>query len=351
MQITLDELKAENAAKEAETNNAPIEDKKEPIQDEYVEVKEEIKADKDDISTEDDDEKEPELESWQLTEDTETSGGDQKSGFVPNAEAANRRKQAKALRGELKEKDSELEDLKKQVEVLKADKTPQVDTSIKPLVKPTREQFDYDDDAYDAAIEKYYDDKFDQKLNSHSINANQKSQQDAQQQALESAKQKSLDDHYERAAKLVSQGKVTEESFKGADTVVRMTLEKMYPGQGDSSTDALISTLDGLGEGSEKVMYQLGVNPSKMHELQSKLTADPSGMLACAYLGQLQSQVQTPSKRRSQAPAPSSKADGEGVYAGKGGSLQKAYDKAEGSQERLTLKREAKLKGIDVSKW
>ena len=172
-----------------------------------------------------------------------------------------------------------------------------------------------------------------------------------QQQALDVAKKKSLDDHYERAAKLVSQGKVTEESFKGADKTVRMTLEAMYPGQGDSSADALISTLDSLGAGSEKVMYQLGVNPSKMQELQSKLTADPSGMLACAYLGQLQAEIQTPSKRRSQAPAPSSKADGEGGSAGKGGSLQKAYDKADGSQERITIKRKAKLQGVDVSNW
>ncbi len=351
MQITLDELKAENAAIEAKANNEPIEDKQEVIKDEYVEVKEEVKADTEETKPEEEGEGKTELESWQLTEEAETSEDDQKSGFVPNHEAAKRRKQAKALKGELNDTKDENKELLARIAALEADKQPQVDTSVKPLVKPTREQFDYDDDAYDAAIEKYYDDKFDQKLSAHSTNTNQKSQQEAQQQAINVAKQKSLDDHYGRAAKLVSQGKVTEESFKGADTVVRMTLEKMYPGQGDSSADALISTLDSLGEGSEKVMYQLGVNPSKMQELQSKLTADPSGMLACAYLGQLQSQVQTPGKRRSQTPAPSSKADGEGGSAGKGGSLQKAYDKADGSQERITIKRKAKLQGVDVSNW
>lgn len=351
MQITLDELKAENAAIEAEANNAPIEDKKDVIQDEYVEVKEEIEADTVESSTKDNDEKEAELESWQLTEETETSEDDHKSGFVPNHEAAKRRKQAKALKGELNDTKDENKELLARIAALESGKQPQAETSVKPLVKPTREQFDFDDDAYDIAIEKYYDDKFDQKLNDYSTNTNQKTQQDAQQQALQVAQQKSLDDHYERAAKLVSQGKVTEESFKGADKSVRMTLEKMYPGQGDSSADAIISTLNSLGEGSEKVMYQLGVNPSKMQELQSKLTADPSGLLACAFLGQLQAQVQTPSKRRSQAPTPSSKADGEGGSAGKGGSMQKAYDKADGSQARITIKREAKLKGIDVSNW
>ena len=265
MQITLDELKAENAAIEAKANNAPIEDNQEAIKDEYVEVEEEIKADEGEATPEDEGGEKPELEDWQLTEDTETSEDDQKSGFVPNHEAAKRRKQARALKGELNDTKDENEELKARIAALESGKQqPQAEASAKPLVKPTREQFDYDDDAYDEAIEKYYDDKFDQKLNSHSTNANQKSQQEAQQEALNKAKQKSLDDHYERAAKLVSQGKVTEESFKGADKVVRMTLESMYPGQGDSSTDALISTLDNLGEGSEKVMYQLGVNPSKM---------------------------------------------------------------------------------------
>ena len=351
MQITLNELKAENAAIEAEASNAPVEDKKEPIQDEYVEVKDDIVTDAAGGSTEDDGENKATLESWQLTEEAEASEDDQKSGFVPNHEAAKRRKQAKALKGELNETKDENKELLARIAALEGGKQPQVDTSVKPLVKPTREQFDYDDDAYDDAVEKYYDDKFDQKLTNHSTNANQKSQQEAQQQAIDIAKQKSLDDHYERAAKLVSQGKVTEESFRGADKVVRMTLEKMYPGQGDSSADALISTLDSLGEGSEKVMYQLGVNPSKMQELQGKLSADPSGMLACAFLGQLQAQIQTPSKRRSQAPTPSSIADGEGGSAGKGGSLQKAYEKADGSQERITIKRKAKLSGVDVSNW
>ncbi|HHZ69188.1 MAG TPA: hypothetical protein EYN54_02670 [Methylococcaceae bacterium] len=177
-----------------------------------------------------------------MTEETETSEDDQKSGFVPNHEAAKRRKQAKALKGELNETKDENKELLARIAALEGGKQPQVDASVKPLVKPTREQFDYDDDAYDVAIDKYYDDKFDQKLANHSTNTNQKNQQEVQQQSIEAAKKKSLDDHYERAAKLVSQGKVTEESFKGADTVVRMALEKMYPGQGNSSADALIST-------------------------------------------------------------------------------------------------------------
>lgn len=349
MQITLDELKAENAAKEAEANSEPIEDKKEIIEDEYVEVKEESKADEVEGSTEDNDEKEAELESWQLTEDTETSEDDQKSGFVPNHEAAKRRKQAKALKGELKEKDSELEELRKQVEALKSGNAPQAEAP-KQLTRPTREQFDYDDDAYDAALEKYYDDKLEQKLSSHQSNTTEK-QQEAQQRKAAEAQQKSLDDHYERASQLVADGKVTADSYRNADTLVRQSLESMFPERGDHMTNALISTLNNLGEGSEKVMYQLGVNPAKMQELQNKLAIDPSGLAASAFLGQLQSQIQTPNKRRSQAPKPSAKADGEGGSSGKGGTLLKQYNKSDDLQTRMNLKRKAKSQGVDTSKW
>jgi hypothetical protein len=350
VQITLDELKAENAAKEAEANNEPIEDKKEIIEDEYVEVKEESKADDVESSTEDNAEKEAELESWQLTEDTETSEDDQKSGFKPNHEAAKRRKQAKALKGELKEKDSELEELRKQVEALKNGNAPQA-AAPKQLTRPTREQFDYDDDAYDAALEKYYDDKLEQKLSSHQSNTTEKQQAEAQQRKAAEAQQKSLDDHYERASQLVADGKVTADSYRSADTVVRQSLESMFPEQGDYMANTLISTLNSLGEGSEKVMYQLGVNPAKMQELQNKLTLDPSGLAAATFLGQLQAQIQTPSKRRSQAPKPSAKADGEGGNSGRGGTLLKQYGKTDDLQTRMNLKRKAKSQGIDTSNW
>ena len=354
MQITLDQLKAENAAKEAEANNEVVDDKQEAVKDDYVEVKEEIKADEVESSTEDNDEKETELESWQLTEESETSEDEQTSGFVPNHEAAKRRKQAKALKGELKEKDSELEELRKQVEALKAGSATQAEPEIKPLVKPTREQFDFDDDAYDAAMEQYYDKKFEQKLNTHTTTVSEKQQQEAQQREAIENQEKALNAHYERANKLVADGKVTEDSYRNADTIVRRSLDSMFPGQGESMTNTLISTLNNLGEGSEKVMYQLGVNPAKMQELMSKFSIDESGLSATAFLGQLQAQVQSPSKRRSQAPKPGTKVDGEGGNSGREGTFKKAYDKAEKAgdlQGKLNAKRAAKNQKIDTSNW
>ena len=138
---TLKELKAENAATAAATNDAPVGDKKEIIEDEYVEVVEQVKADDTGSKPEDEGSQEVELEDWQLTEETETSEDEQKGGFVPNHEAAKRRKKNQALRGEIKEKDSELEELRKQVNALQSGTAPKVEQEQAALVRPT---LDYD---------------------------------------------------------------------------------------------------------------------------------------------------------------------------------------------------------------
>ncbi len=348
---TLKELKAENAAAEAPANDAPVLDKKEIIEDEYVEVVEEVKADDTESKPEDDGSQDVELEGWQLTEDTETSEDEQKGGFVPNREAATRRRKNQALRGEIKEKDGELEELRKQVKALQSGAAPKVEQEQAALVRPTREHFDYDDDAYDAAVDKYYDDKLDRKIDTRTKDSTEKANQATQQQAFVEAQKKNLDAHYERAGKLVEDGKLTEESFRNADTLVRQALDSIKPGYGDMLTNNLISTLNSLGDGSEKVMYQLGVNPAKLQELQNKLITDPSGLSASMFLGQLQAKAQTPSKRRSQAPTPGSKVDGEGGNNGNVSTLQKQYNKLTEPQDRISFKRKAKKNGTDTSNW
>jgi len=348
---TLKELKAENAGAEAAIEDVVVEDKKEPIQDEYVEVVEEVKADDTGGESKNEDEQEVTLESWQLTEETGTSEDEQKGGFVPNHEAAKRRKKNQALRGELKEKDSELDELRKQVEALQSGVAPKVEQEQAALVRPTREQFDYDDDAYDNAVDKYYDDKLDRKIDSRTIAGTEKANQVNQQQAFADAQQKSLDAHYGMAQKLVDDGKVTQESFKNADTLVRQALDSINPGQGDNLTNTFISMLNSAGEGSEKVMYQLGVNPAKLQELQNKIITDPSGLSASVFLGQLQANVQTPSKRRSQAPTPGSKVEGEGGNNGNVSTLQKQYNKLDDIQSRISFKRKAKKNGTDTKNW
>lgn len=349
--LSLKELKAQNADIEEIKQGEVIEDVKENIQEKPVERDKPIKAVEEEAeSSEDAATEEPETESWMQAEEPETSDDD-KSGFVPNHEAAKRRKQAKALRGELSDVKDENQELKERIAALEAGSAPKESKSNDLEPRPTREQFDYDDDAYDAAIDAWNDKRFEVKLNAYSQTSQQQSQKEAQQQAISEALTKNVNSHYERAQKLVDDGKVNAESYQNADKMFRLEMDSIFKGEGHQVTDNLISTLSSLGDGSEKVIYQLGVNQAKMSELKSRLMNDPSGLSAMAYLGQLQSSIQTPTKKRSQAPRPGAKVDGETGSSGKAGAIHKEYSKSTDIQHRISLKRQARKQGVDVSNW
>lgn len=349
--LTLEELKAQNAVEDKETEIKPVEIEKEDNQDKKIEVDEsntevdtDVKADKDEADTD------VEIEPWMQSEEA-THKDDQKSNFVPNHEAAERRRKAKALKGELNEQKDENAELKARIAALEAGNTTKQETVNQPLPRPTREQFDYDDDAYDVAVDEWNDKKFDTKLSNHYQTSRQKAAEETRQAKQKESAKKSLDDHYERAAALVESGSVSEENYKNADKMVRLSLDQLNPGKGDALADAVISTLNSLGAGSEKVMYQLGVNSAAMNELKSKLIDDPSGNLVSAYLGQLQTKIQNPSKRRSQAPKPGKDVAGESGSGGPAGVMQSKYSKSTDPQERINLKQAAKKQGIDTKKW
>lgn len=334
--LSLKALKAENEALEASKEDKPIDDKTEIIKDEFIEVdKNNTPVIEEESASNDATDDDTVIESWMQTEEAETSDDDHKSGFVPNEAAANRRRKGKALKGELKDVKSENETLLARIAALESGTAPQVNQDVLPP-RPTREQHEFDDDAYDAAIDEWNDKKFDLKLKSHSQTTQQEANQTQQLQSAQKVQNKHIDDHYERAQKLVDDGKITEKSYQDADKLVRITVDNIFPGKGDSITNGLISTLNSLGDGSEKVLYQLGVNPTVMSQFQSLLMTDKSGMAAAAYLGKLQANISTPTKRRSQAPNPGSKVEGEGGSGGKDGSLQKQYNK-KGGKSPLNL--------------
>lgn len=338
--LSLEQLKEENAR--AELDKVETEDS--PQNDETVTATtedDETEA----VDTESNDE--VEIESWMQSEEA-NSEDDAKGGFKPNHEAAKTRKRLKA---KLNEKDDELEQARAEIERLKAGNTDKPEVAQLPP-RPTREQFDYDEDAYDKAIDEWNDKKLDARLSSHQQKASETQAQEAQRKAYEKRVNDSLDSHYGRANKLIGEGKINEDAYNAAETNVRNAMERINKGAGDQITNNLITTLNNIGEGSEKVMYQLGVNPSKLRELEEKIQQDPTGFTAVAYLGALQARISTPSKRRSSAPKPGVKVEGESGASGKAGSMKKAYDKAEGDvQSRITLKRQARAQGIDTSNW
>lgn len=341
--LSLKELKEQNAVKEPEAEPVEVVETTEEVKDPEP-VSEPEKAD--DSGDEPKEEaKEDEQEAWMQTEKPENSDDDKKGGFVPNhGVAAVKRK----LKAKLTAKDDELETLKAEIETLKkgVPQAPEVKAGLPP--RPKREDFDFDDDAYDGAIDDWNDKKLDLKLTTH----NQKSQRQALQDQAEDALKRSVDGHYDKAAKLVEEGKITEESYLNADRAVRQTLDRVFSGTGDSIADKLIHTLNTTGEGSEKVMYQLGVSPSKLAKLEELLRKDPNGLSASVYLGTLQASITKPVKRRSSAPAPAAVVEGEGAKGGPSGVLHKEYAKAGNDvQSRISLKRKAKKAGVDTSQW
>lgn len=337
--LSLKELKAQNEGTE-EVVPAVVVPEVEPVVapkvEEVAEVVTDPISDPEIPATED--------ESWMEAEEPEASEGEKKEGFIPNhGVAAVKRK----LKAKLEVKDSENAALKAEIEALKNGQLQQApEQSIIPP-RPKREDFDYDDDKYDAAIDDWNDKKTDLKLKSFSQSNAQKSQADKHQANLE----KSIDSHYGKAAELVASGKITEDAYRTADNSVRQAIDEVFSGQGDRITDMLINTLSLTGDSSEKVMYQVGVSAEKREKLRSLMSNDPSGLAASAYLGTLQAAISSPKKRRNSGPKPLQEVNGEGGNGGPGGLMQKEYAKATDVQTRISLKRKARAQGVDVSQW
>ena len=345
--LTLAELKAKNAAEEEAEQETEVVEVEEQ-QDTKVTIAP-VEPTVEETEDEADEEESEDVESW-MQEEVATPEDDGDSGFKPNREAAAVRKKLKA---KLHEKDDELESLKAEIERLKSGSTTTPQTELK---RPKLEDFDYDEEAYNAAMDDYYDKRVETKLESKQSVQQQREAAERQKKALEEA----VDRHYTRAAKLVEEGKVSEEKYTQADRAVRESFErianprneKSMRGAGDNIVDSLIKTLDSLGEGSEKVFYQLGVNPAKMQEVANLFATDPSGLSTVAYLGKLQASIQSPTKRKSSAPVPSPELKGSGSTKTPGEALLKRYKKAGNNvQARLDIKREAKRQGIDTRNW
>jgi hypothetical protein len=315
-----------------------------------VEVEEEVELDQEEteeIELGEDGEpiEKAEIEPWMQEEDEEQDS----SRMVPEAAIIKAKQKLKGRLADQKaESDTEIEKLRAEIEALKAGKvaTPQATPTARPK-RPREDDFDTDE-AYDKAMDVYEDSL----LQSYHERAEQtKTIKTTQAQAQEALTQ-SVDEHYTRAAKLQESKGIDPTIFSRADNTVRSAIEAIRPGQGDLLTDQLIQTLE---EGSEMVMYNLGVNKSRRDALISALASDPSGLKAVAYVAGLKSDLTRNTKqRRSAAKKPASEVDGDIPPNAKAGALKRKYDAAHkkgGGQAAYNLKKEAKKMGVDVSSW
>lgn len=116
-------------------------------------------------------------------------------------------------------------------------------------------------------------------------------------------------------------------------------------------TNALIAS---LGEGSEKVLYNLGVNQARRTELVNLLKEDKSGLRASMFLGKLAGELSSPQRKKSNAPAPATQIQGDRQTTEQGRALHQKYKDAHKSgnvQKAIELKRQARSAGVDTQTW
>jgi len=218
------------------------------------------------------------------------------------------------------------------------------------LVKPKREDF-YESDDPDEA---YTDALLDWKINENNAKnqANQAGEATASNQREQAESiSKAVDQHYEDAVILAEKSGISADAYHAADLTVRRMFESIFPEAGDAVMDGLIAN---LGKGSDKVMFNIGVNATRRAELKEILLSDKTGLKAMGYLGNLNGELNAPSKRKTNAPKPAANANGDANTSNKFSAAKKKYDAAHkggNAQEAFTLKRAAKKAGCDTSQW
>lgn len=326
---TLDELKAENAKAEKEQlqeTAAEAEDFTEEATEEELDESEGLAEGKEE------EDNETEVEAWAMGDpEDEPDSEHYDSGDI----AAVRKK----WKGRAKEAEDEVATLRAEIEKLKANPVQAKPVETKPY--PKLEDFDYDEDAHQQAVIQWNDERIEAKLNQQ----NQSNQLNQQQQEAISKRNKAVDEHYVRAERVAKENKIEPEKYQKSDLAVRNLFESLAPGQGDDVTDNIIAA---LGEGSEKVMYNIGLSPAKQAKVR-ELSGNPMALMA--YLGELKSSFTAKRSVKSNAPKPPKKLSPDGSGSATESALQKKYNKAKSVQERLDLKWKAKEANIDTSKW
>ncbi len=342
--MTLEEHKAAMAAEEAAELEATPQVDEDETEDEAPELEpEEPTQETETVAAEDeeseDEQPKEEPAAWMQSEG-ETSQNDDLANVPDAAWAAMRRKMDDKYSAKLSNKEEKLNeahqqevaDLKAQI-AAQGNPAPQVGAR-----RPQRSDFDHLDnyeDAYDDALYSW-----------RKADEASKSQQAAQQEAAKnyaSAQNAALDGHYSAAEKLCKASNIDAETFQASDFVVKNAL-------GEQLTSALIAN---MGEGSEKVFYNLGRNPAKLAKLQEHLRTDPNGLKAMMYLGELKTGL-TAAKRKTLAPKPATTVQGDKKSSRTENAAKKAYDKAHKSgdtQKAWAIKQESKAAGHQTRTW
>lgn len=338
MSQTLEELRAENAAAEAAEATVP--------QTEVDEADDTAAAGTtitDDLAEGDEGEegRQAEPEDWMKGDDQESQETGKK--FTDSDIGAAKAK----LRAKLeKQHQSELDQLRADLE---AERNKRVTPT--PTDEPKRDDFWDAEDPDKAYMAAWVSWELDNRIAKQQV-GNQQYEHQRKQLETRQKIDSSVEQHYERAAVLAAASGISPELYQSADRRVREAIQGVFGGEsGEHVTNALIAN---LGEGSEKVMYKLGVSPKLLAELASKLRDDPNGIQGAMYLGALKADLTTTTRKRSNTPAPATNVQGDANTTDLSRTLLRRYQEAHkrgDTQAAFEIRSEAKGKNINVKSW
>jgi hypothetical protein len=240
------------------------------------------------------------------------------------------------------DKDKEIESLKAKLSAYENGSTISQGTELK---MPKEEDFDYDSDKYHKALAKYNQDLVNESV--------QKVRREEAESEMNMKIREGVDKHYARSAALVEEFSIDPELFRSADSRIRTVVNEVYPGQGDNIVDRLIND---MGEGSEKVIYNIGQDPTKQAVFQNLLRKADNGISAAMFLGEQKAKFNSINKSSSKASAPEVNITGGDSVKGASDAIasKRKYDeyhKAGEVGKAFSIKRAAKKAGVDTSSW
>lgn len=357
MAQTLDELRAEVEAEDAATDADSHTDENANLDldtDEAPQATDEDKKNDADLEKSDDEGEaaepnpdetdETESELWMNSDDEKPEADANK--FTNDDMAGLRKKlQAKADQ-KLAKKNDEIEQLRADIDALKTQRS----SGESELKRPKREDFYESDDPDEAFIDALTDYKI----------ARQKSERMAAEVTTEAQRENEKrqakiaqgeDDHYTRAATLVAKSKLDPEKYQGADLAFRQAIDEIVPGGGDAITAYMVST---LGEGSEKVVYNVGISKQRLNTIQSLLREDPNGLSLVAHLSDRKNALNNATKRKTSAPAPAPSVNSDVSQDAGEKTMIKQFNSASDSgntQKMLDILSAGRKKGYKTNSW
>ncbi len=297
-------------------------------------------------ATEPEPEGEPEAEGEESSDWMKAEGEAEHDPKFTDSDVANVRRK---WQGRARAAEGEAAELRKKVEELEKKLTTPVQTPTTAIAPTPKRDAYKSDEEYLAALTEYQVRMLADRQKSESAAAERTRAQQEELSRIEQA----VDEHYVRVDKLAQKSGIKPETYQAAELKVRNVVEANAPrkGKGDLITDFLISS---MGEGSEKVIYNLGVNDARRNHLTKLLKEDPTFVKAAVYLGELKTQLTAPVKKASGAPPPIDDVQGDRSGKTPGGDLKRKYDDAHKKgdiQAALGIKRQAKGLKIDTSAW